>query len=213
MSSSKIQVFVGTTNASKISCARDAVTGWFRDAEIVCEGADGIPSGVHEQPLGFAETMQGAINRSLNLRTKILSERGLEQGVTALFIGLESGIEVGPPFCGPAAEFGTHYDFCACCIAVPNSDTLLTGTSGGFALPAQVATAFASPQSLTKRQYNPSFEAGGYIPDPKGPGVLAQCSAGRLTRALQMQQSVQMALVQYSAPQKPVKNLGQEFTS
>lgn len=203
--SNKIRVFVGTTNASKISCAGDAVAGWFPTASVACEGAAGIESGVHEQPLGFDETMQGAINRALNLRAKVLADAKLEPGVTHLFVGLESGIIVGPPVSGAAAAIGTHYDFCACAIALPESDAVLTGTSGGFALPAQVASAFGNPSSPTHRQYNPSFAAAGFTPDPTGPGVLAQCSANRLTRGLQMGQAVQMALVQHAAsrPRRP----------
>lgn len=53
---------MGSTNPVKIDAARQTFVGLFADTDIQCHGI-AAPSGVADQPMTEAETLQGAINR------------------------------------------------------------------------------------------------------------------------------------------------------
>lgn len=140
---------------------------------------------------------------------------GLESGI----------IEVQPSSRVTSGDDGSNknkkilYDVCACAIRKVRCETTMggsgadgddekcgafepivtmsTGLSSGFSLPPLVAKHFQceEPESPTRREYNASFKAAGFVPDPAGPGILSQLSAGRQTRASQMKESVSMALM------------------
>lgn len=60
--SKTITVVVGSTNPVKVNAAKSTLQRAFADATVVVESVD-APSGVSEQPMDEAETLQGARNR------------------------------------------------------------------------------------------------------------------------------------------------------
>lgn len=62
-----IKVIVGSKNPVKLNCTRIAFQKVFPDDRIACEGVS-APSGVADQPMSDAETLEGAINRATNTR-------------------------------------------------------------------------------------------------------------------------------------------------
>ncbi len=74
-------VAVGSINPVKVGAARRIFTEAFPDAEVF---GIAVPSGVSDQPIGEAETMQGALNRARAAQAATGSDWGvgLEGGVT-----------------------------------------------------------------------------------------------------------------------------------
>lgn len=77
-------VIVSSQNPVKIAAARDGFTRMFPDIPFTFRGMS-VPSGVADQPITDAETLQGALNRAHNVR---------ELEPTAdYWIGIEGGVD------------------------------------------------------------------------------------------------------------------------
>ncbi len=72
-------IAVGSTNAAKVNAVLQGVQAYWPTANVT--GAE-VKSGVPDQPIGFEQTMQGAINRA----------RAAKAGGADLGIGLEGGV-------------------------------------------------------------------------------------------------------------------------
>ncbi|KAL7938302.1 Maf/Ham1 [Trichoderma chlorosporum] len=78
------RVIVASRNNVKISAAKEAFTGMFPSAAFSFTGLD-VPSGVADQPMTDAETLQGARNRARNAR-------GAEPQAD-YWVGIEGGVD------------------------------------------------------------------------------------------------------------------------
>ena len=78
------QAIIASTNPVKIDAVRRALERMFpQQAWTVC-GRD-LPSGVPDQPMSDAETLQGALNRARNARNAVPDAQ--------LWLGIEGGLE------------------------------------------------------------------------------------------------------------------------
>jgi inosine/xanthosine triphosphatase len=78
------KIVVGSLNPVKIKAVKNAFQKMFLENEFECIGIS-VPSGVSDQPMSDAETLQGAQNRAENI---------LEHSNDAdFYIGIEGGIE------------------------------------------------------------------------------------------------------------------------
>lgn len=84
-----IKVIVGSMNPVKVSAAKKAITAFFPDAELICQGVD-APSGVSDQPMTEGETRKGALNRVTYCR-----QQGIKDPTLAadLYIAMEGGVD------------------------------------------------------------------------------------------------------------------------
>ncbi len=76
-----LHVTVGSSNPVKVGAARNIFARLFEEAHVT---AVEVPSGVSNQPVGEAETTQGAVNRA---RAALAATPGAQWGV-----GLEGGV-------------------------------------------------------------------------------------------------------------------------
>ena len=96
----RMVVMVGTKNQGKIDALISTMTRWKYDFEDV-KGVK-VKSGVRDQPYGFDETKDGAMNRA-----KRAFDHASENAY--LGVGLESGVLID-------SKDGTLFDFCVCSI-------------------------------------------------------------------------------------------------
>ena len=88
----EINISIGSTNPVKINSARDglveALSATRHSVEVLSIKGFNVPSGVRDQPMGEAETKQGAINRARAAFAAYESEVGTAPSYS---IGLEGG--------------------------------------------------------------------------------------------------------------------------
>ncbi|UKZ74151.1 hypothetical protein TrVFT333_001810 [Trichoderma virens FT-333] len=78
------RVIVASRNNVKISAAKEAFAGMFPSAAFSFTGLN-VPSGVADQPMTDAETLQGAKNRALNARDA--------EPEADYWVGIEGGVD------------------------------------------------------------------------------------------------------------------------
>ncbi|KAL6871283.1 NTPase [Trichoderma novae-zelandiae] len=78
------RVVVASRNPVKISAAREAFRGMFPSADFSFTGLN-VPSGVADQPMTDAETLQGARNRAQNARDA--------EPQADYWVGIEGGVD------------------------------------------------------------------------------------------------------------------------
>lgn len=81
------RVWVGSLNPAKVIPVRDVFQAWWPDVRV--EGAS-VPSGVPDQPLGEAQTREGAVNRARAAVALCGSAEGWG-------VGLEGGLLIDGP--------------------------------------------------------------------------------------------------------------------
>lgn len=79
-----MRIVVASTNPVKIEAARRGFAQMFPDASLDVEGVS-VPSGVSDQPMSDAETLQGARNRADHARSA--------RPEADYWVGIEGGIE------------------------------------------------------------------------------------------------------------------------
>jgi inosine/xanthosine triphosphatase len=79
-----MKIVVASTNPVKIDCTRLGFARVFPHAVLDISGIS-VPSGVPDQPMGDAETLQGALNRAANARA--------QQPDVDYWVGIEGGLE------------------------------------------------------------------------------------------------------------------------
>lgn len=122
-------VIVGSTNPVKLATVEEAFQLAFPTAEFdytTLAAASGVP----DQPLGQAETKQGATNRAEACRA---AYPGADY-----FVGLEGGLEEND---------GSHWAFAWMCV-VDIQGTAGFGRTGSFRLPLQVSELIAQGKEL-----------------------------------------------------------------
>lgn len=104
---------LGSTSLHKIEALKDACLALDIEAQITTEKSS---SEINEQPYGFEETYQGALNRAKNAR-----ERNPED----MAIGIENGI----------VPVGDKFFDMAVVVAISPDGQVFTATSGGIEMP------------------------------------------------------------------------------
>jgi inosine/xanthosine triphosphatase len=112
-------ILVASTNPVKIQAALKGFQRMF-PAELFSASGVAVPSGVSEQPMSSAETLQGAFNRAQNAKARPQS--------ADYYVGIEGGCE--------------HVDgdlLCFAWVVVMGSARVGKGQTGTFVLPQEVA--------------------------------------------------------------------------
>ncbi|RFU72835.1 ntpase [Trichoderma arundinaceum] len=84
MADQAVRVVVASRNPVKISAAREGFSGMFPSEKFSFTGVS-VPSGVAEQPMTDAETLQGARNRAFNARDA--------EPQADYWVGIEGGVD------------------------------------------------------------------------------------------------------------------------
>lgn len=166
---------VGSRNPVKLGAIRSVMEPCFPGAEF---RPVGVESGVPDQPIGYEQTLGGAINRA---RAAFALE-----GACDLAVALESGLI-------PVPLTGTGYMNLTACAIHDGRQTYL-GLGPAFELPAEV-TRLVVEEGL---ELDPAVLRSGLTADPRigyGQGLIGILSRGRVTREDYSRPAVSMALV------------------
>ena len=123
-----MKIAVGSKNPAKIAAASEGFMTAFRleKSDLLLEGFD-VDSGVSDQPVGDAETKQGATNRAKSAFEAYLSLNG---SPPCYSIGLEGGI---------STKDANETMECSAWMVVYNGKTIGSSRTATFALPESVA--------------------------------------------------------------------------
>ncbi|VVB56995.1 Phosphopantetheine adenylyltransferase [uncultured archaeon] len=185
-----LRVAVGSNNPSKLKGARSALRRAFPGLRLHLRGF-AVSSGVHEQPVGFGKTSQGALNRAKS------AARKWPQADYA--IGLESGLI---PF------DGRFFDMQLCVLLSPADGRASTGCSMGFALPQKVQeNVFGGSGTGARHSARPLLSLGDAVDSLSGQknigrrkGALYFLSRGLMERKEMTVQAVLCAMVERRSP-------------
>ncbi|MED5261753.1 MAG: inosine/xanthosine triphosphatase [Myxococcota bacterium] len=175
---------VGSTQAPKIKAVSDAFSAYV--SEPVVQGV-AVPSGVPEQPVGFAEIVRGARNRAEAARTS---------GACDLGAGIEDGLIVLPELAGSIVNVG--------CAWLTDGERESFGLSSGFGYPPlcdEKALTQGEPiGDLFDTLWRERVDAGADRASGPGEGNIGRLSGGVLTRAEYGRHAVLCALVRFVNP-------------
>lgn len=166
-----MRVRVGSLNPAKVRPVRDVFAAWWPNAEV--EGVD-VPSGVPEQPVGEAQTREGAVNRA---RAALV---GADWGV-----GLEGGVTF-------EGEEGRLFGF----VAVARGARVEVARTAELRLPPRVAARVRAGEELGRVM----DELLGTTNVNRGVGSFGTLSRGLVTRADVWRQGVAFAAVPFLDP-------------
>jgi len=178
-----ITVRVGSRNTAKLEAVRRGLAPFFARVDVV--GAD-VASGVHPQPLGFAEIIAGARARA---------HAGLALGGADLGAGIEDGL-------APFAELPGGWLNVGCCVLTDGAREGFGFTSGFEFPPALVARATSAERTPIGDGFDALFRAPAGLPDP-GPdaGPIGRLTGGAVTRAERGRQAVVCAWLRFLHPE------------
>jgi inosine/xanthosine triphosphatase len=168
-----MRIHVGSKNPIKLAAIREVMEPCFSGA--VFEPV-AVSSGVSDQPIGFEEILQGAMNRA----------RAAFALSCDLAVALESGLV-------PVPLTRTGYMNVTAC-AIFDGKEMFSGLGPAFELPDEV-TRLVVEEGL---ELDPAVRQAGLTEDPRigyGQGIIGILSRGRVTRADYSRPAVSMALV------------------
>lgn len=170
-----MKIHVGSGNPVKLAAISDVLLTRFADAEFVpCA----VNSGVPDQPVGYEQTIGGAINRA---RSAYALEGGCD-----LAVALESGLI-------PVPLTRTGYMNLTAC-AIFDGREVFIGLGPAFELPDEVAR-LVTEEGM---ELDPAVRQAGLTDNPRigyAQGLIGILSQGRVTRADYSRPAVSMALV------------------
>lgn len=173
---STLRVVHGSTSPSKVSAVEEILKGYFPFAFTLMHAP--IDSGVSRQPRSLTETVKGAKIRACDA---LIAHNG------NFGIGIESGIVELPGSRSLAMEL-------AVC-AIFNGKNYSIGQSAGFEIPRIImGDIITNEHSLTE-----GFASVGFISGEHEHGessLLSMLTHGRMTRRMQNEQALTMALIQ-----------------
>lgn len=124
-----MKIIIASKNPVKINAALQGFKAVFKDTEITAEGIS-VASGVSDQPMSEAETMQGALNRVQVAKN--------EYPEADYWIGIEGGIQT---YEAKMLTFAWVY--------IENRDGLVgKGRSASFYLPARIVALIKEGKEL-----------------------------------------------------------------
>lgn len=184
------RVRVGSTNPPKLAAVRAALAPWAPGAEV--EGVS-VPSGVPEQPVGFAEIVGGARARALAAHRA--GAAGAADG-SALGVGIEDGLVTLPGVDDLPLNVG--------CAAVTDGRRVAIGLSSAFAYPPECSAAALAAREPIGGLFDRLWEkARGESADAAsalGVGNVGRLSLGVLPRAEYARHAVVCALLRFLHP-------------
>jgi inosine/xanthosine triphosphatase len=179
------RVRVGSSNPPKLQAVREALAALAPEAEVL---GLAVPSGVADQPLGFAEIAEGARNRA---------RAAWANGACDLAIGYEDGlVEL------PGAADGWFNVGCAAVLG-PGREGL--GFSSGFAYPPACTAAAVAERAPIGDVFDAYWRAHREGERERLPSALSTGNVGKLTRGAlprtdYARQAVLCALVSFLHP-------------
>jgi inosine/xanthosine triphosphatase len=183
-------VHVGTCNEPKLVAVREALAAYVGGVEVVGHAVD---SGVPEQPVGFAEIVDGARNRA---------RAALGRGPCDLAVGIEDGLVALPAAGDEVLNVGAA--------VVCDGRREAVGLSSGFAYPpACSARAIAEREPIgalfdalwrERTGGRPQAAKRAALPSARSVGNVGKLSLGVLTRAEYGRHAVLCALLRFLHP-------------
>jgi inosine/xanthosine triphosphatase len=174
---------VGSRNAAKLEAVRRGLAPFFARVDVV--GAD-AETGVHAQPLGFAEIIAGARNRA---------HASHSLGDCDLGAGLEDGLVSFPEVPGGWMNVG-------CCVLFDGKREGYGLTSGFEFPPGCTGPAVSPARTPIGDTFDSVFRRPPDLPDPgPGAGPIGRLTGGALTRADRGAQAVTCAWLRFLHPE------------
>lgn len=178
-----LRVAVGSANPSKLRGVRNALKQAFPNVRLSVRGFS-VDSRVHEQPVGFSRTWQGAINRAKGAGKKWHS--------ADYCIGLENGL---------LPMGGRHYDTQLCAMLDIATGRITSGCSMGFPLPEKVEKLVVGPGRKVRSSLGDAVDSlSGQKNIGRKKGALYFLSRGLMERSQMTEQAVLCALVERRSP-------------
>lgn len=189
-------VRVGTENPAKLGAVRAALAAFAASPGTLAIVGVNVPSGVPDQPIGWAEISSGARARA---------RAALASGPGSLGIGIEDGLVELPIGTGTAGESGAGtVVFNVGCAWVTDGARDGTGFSSGFAYPAAcrepafegrlpIGGLFDEVWRVHRNPSDPTAEG----PSGRRGGNIGQLTQGRLDRSAYGTQAILCALVPF----------------
>lgn len=170
-------IVVASENPAKIAAVRAAFARAF-PAEAPDITAVRVPSGVRDQPMSIEEARQGAQNRALQARDRLMQ--------AAFWVGLEGGIE--------DTAFGMVSTAWVC---VTNGAMTGYGNSGQFILPERIASLVRTGKELGEAD-DIVF---GRTNSKQAEGAIGILSQGLITRSDALEHATIAALIPFMNPE------------
>lgn len=133
-------IIVASKNPVKIQAAAEGFAQMLPEEEFSVGGVS-VPSGVRDQPMTSAETLQGALNRAKAAQALMPQ--------ADFWVGIEGGIEIYPPDALPDPLAAARMAVFAW-VVVLSADQVGKGQTGLFFLPPKVAELVESGIELGK---------------------------------------------------------------
>uniref|UniRef100_A0A7S1XVG7 inosine/xanthosine triphosphatase n=1 Tax=Phaeomonas parva TaxID=124430 RepID=A0A7S1XVG7_9STRA len=204
MAARDVRVAVGSKNPVKVEGVRAAMekvvadlpeaAPWPKVALTVSALGFDVESDVPAQPMGDAETRQGAINRARRAFEAFEVAEGCAPNYA---VGVEGGLCEDPCL----ADHGVGMDGLSCMawIAVfrPDGGQWGFGRSGAFALPPALTARVRSGMELG-HAHDEFFAT---VNSKQAGGTVGLLTRGRVSRALYMEQTMTLALVPFFCPE------------
>lgn len=172
-----LKIAVGSKNPVKIESALAGFQTMFPAQVFSVEGLD-VASGVSEQPLTCAETLEGATRRARDLRKMALD--------ATYFVGIEGGIE----------RIGDTLMANAWIVIIDSSGNRSSGRSGSYPLPARVKHLIESGVELG----HANDQVFGEINSKQRGGAVGSLTGGVVTRKSLYEHAISLALVPFKHP-------------
>jgi inosine/xanthosine triphosphatase len=172
-----IQIIVASTNPVKLQAALHGFQRMFPGSAFEVQGIS-VPSGVRDQPMTDAETLQGAFNRAANARQAAPSAQ--------FWVGIEGGVEVMGE---ELAAFAW--------VVVLSANGCGKGRTGTFFLPPQVAVLVRQGMELGEAD-DLVF---GRLNSKQENGAIGLLTGDVVDRAALYEQAVILALVSFRNPE------------
>jgi inosine/xanthosine triphosphatase len=191
----RIVVRVGSRNAAKLEAVRRGLAPFFAQVEVLPGDAE---TGVHAQPLGFAEILAGARNRA---------HASHSLGDCDLGAGLEDGLVPFPEVPGGWLNVG------GCVLFDGKREGF--GLTSGFEFPPGCTGPAVSPERVPiGDSFERVFRRPPDLPDPgPGAGPIGRLTGGALTRAERGAQAVTSAWLRFLHPELYAESIRSENRS
>lgn len=181
MTTHTLHIVVGSTNPVKQQAAREGFAAIFPDVTLNITGVD-APSGVSDQPMGDADTLQGALNRARHA-LQAFSDADYAVGIEGGVGSLEGDRDVLMAFAW---------------IVILNRDGKIgKARSGAFQLPDEVARLIHQGMELG----HADDQVFGQRDSKRRNGSIGLLTADALTRTSFYAPAVLMALIPFKNPQ------------
>lgn len=171
-----MQIIIASMNPVKINATHDGFKLAFPDDEIQIQGVS-VLSGVSDQPMSDAETLQGALNRAQNAQTA--------HPQADYWVGLEGGVE----------RRGDSL-YCFAWAVVVGSGKIGRGRTATFQLPDEVAQLVDAGDELG----DADDKVFGHTNSKQKNGSIGILTQDRLTRATLYTPGIVIALIPFLNP-------------